>query len=104
MKQENTRSSEKSPAEATLVVTVYAKKSTWVSHFAFLHKDLVSQNAQTCAALVLTDLSTPHSVVIPQSDVTRTSPNLKPKRIVTLLPGRTDPRISPRRANAIKFN
>jgi len=28
MKQENTRSSEKSPAEATLVVTVYAKKST----------------------------------------------------------------------------
>jgi len=27
--------------------------------------------------LLLTDLSTPHSAVIPQSDVTRTSLNLK---------------------------
>jgi len=32
---------------------------------------LISQNAQTCAVLVLTDLSTLHSAVIPQSDVTR---------------------------------
>ena len=65
----------------------------------FCTRTIVSQTAQTCAALVLTDLSTPHSAVIPQPDVTRTSHDLKQKRIVTLLPGRTDPRISPRRPN-----
>jgi len=42
----------------------------------FLHKDLVSQNAQICAAVVLTDLFTLHSAVIPQFDMTRTSPQL----------------------------
>jgi len=41
-----------------------------------VHKDLVSQNVQICTVLVLTDLFTPHSAVIPQSDVTRTSPNI----------------------------
>ena len=39
---------------------------------------------------MLTDLSTPHWSVIPQSDVTRTGPNLKQKRIVTLIPGRDE--------------
>jgi len=37
--------------------------------------NLVSQNAQICAAVVLTDLLTLHSAVIPQFDVTRKSPN-----------------------------
>jgi len=34
----------------------------------------------------------PHQIapMIPQTDVTTTSPNLKQKRIVTLIPGRTD--------------
>ena len=41
-----------------------------------MHKDLVSQNEQICGAVVLTDLFTLHSAVIPQSDVTRTSPNI----------------------------
>ena len=71
IKQENPRSSEKSPVVATLMVTVCATKSVYVAHFAFLHKDLISQNAQTCAELVLTDWSTPHSAVIPQSDVNK---------------------------------
>ena len=35
--------------------------------------------------------------------VTRTSPNLKQKFIVTLVPGRTDPRILPRRPISIKL-
>jgi len=61
MKQVNPRTSEKYPAVATLIVTVCVTKSVLASHFAFLHKDLVSHNVQTCAALVLTDLSTPHS-------------------------------------------
>jgi len=43
----------------------------------FLHKDLVSQNVQICAALVLTDLLILHLAVIPQSDVTRTRLNMK---------------------------
>ena len=55
------------------------------------------------AALVLTDLSTPRPAVIPQSDVTRTSPYLTQKRIVTLIPGRTDPRISSQRPISIKL-
>ena len=36
-------------------------------------------------------------------DVTRTSPNLKQKRIMTLIPDRTGPRISPRRPISIKL-
>jgi len=62
MKQLNPRSSEKSPAVAvaTLIVTVCATKK-FVSVTLRLLNDCVSQNAQTCAALVLTDLSTPHS-------------------------------------------
>ena len=79
------------------------QKSVQASHFAFLHTDLVLQNAQTCTALVLTDLATPHSAVIPQSGVTRTSPNLKQKRIVNLIPGRTDPRVSPWQPISIKL-
>jgi len=103
MKQKNPRSSEKSPAVATLIVTVCATKMFIASCYAFLHKVFVAQNARTCDALVLTDLSTPHSAVIAQCDVTKTTPSLKQKRIVTLLPGRTDPRISPRRPISIKL-
>ena len=38
-----------------------------------------------------------------QSDVTRTSPNLKQKRIVTLIPARTDLQILLRRPISIKL-
>ena len=48
MKQENPRSSEKSPAVATLIVTVCATKR-FVSVTLRLLKDCISENAQTCA-------------------------------------------------------
>ena len=100
MKQENPRCCGKSPAGATLIVTVCPTKKCVNVTLCIFAQGLVSQ---TCAALVLTDLSTPHSAVIAQPDVTRTSSNLKQKHIVTLTPGRTDPRISLRRPILIKL-
>jgi len=75
------------------IVPVRASKKCVNVKLRIFAQGLSSQNAQTFAALVLTDLSTPHSAVIPHCDVTRTSHNLK-KRIVSLSPGRTDPWIS----------
>ena len=46
MKQESPRSSEKSPEMGTQILWLFVpQKSVQASHFAFLHKELVSQNA-----------------------------------------------------------
>jgi len=103
MKQENPISSEKSQQwQHWLWLLVPQKVCVSVTLCIFAQAHSLSK----CANMHCTDVDwLVHTTlaVIPQSDLTRTSLNLKQKHIVSLIPGRTDPRITPRRPVSIEW-